>query len=52
MGNALIAYFAAGVVAASHAAAPPHGATAALAARPLHSSVVLRARPNGPRLDG
>lgn len=50
MGSALIAYLAAGVVAASHAAAPPNGSTAALAARPLHSSVVLRARPNGPRL--
>ncbi len=50
MGIALIAYLAAAVAAASHAAAPPHGATATLAARPLHSSVVLRARPNGPRL--
>src|SRR5215470_7014679 len=50
MGNALIAYLAAAVAAASHAAAPPNGATAALAARPLHGSVVLRARPNGPRL--
>src|SRR6476660_5373016 len=50
MGNTLIAYLAAAVVAASHAAAPPNGATAALAARPLHGSVVLRARPDGPRL--
>lgn len=50
MGNALIAYLAAAVAAASHAAAPPNGATAALAARPLHGSVVLRARPDGPRL--
>jgi hypothetical protein len=50
MGNALIAYLAAAVVAASHAAAPPNGASAALAARPLHGSVVLRARPDGPRL--
>src|SRR5215470_1666160 len=50
MGNALIAYLAAAVVAASHAAAPPSGATAGLAARPLHGSVVLRARPDGPRL--
>jgi hypothetical protein len=49
MGNALIAYLAAAVAAASHAAAPPHGATAALAARPLHGSVVLRARPDGRR---
>jgi len=47
MGNALIAYLAAAVAAASHAAAPPHGATAALAARPLHGSVVLRAAPGG-----
>jgi hypothetical protein len=50
MGNALVAYLAAAVAAASHAAAPPNGATAALAARPRHTSVVLRARPNGPRL--
>jgi L,D-transpeptidase catalytic domain len=50
MGNALIAYLAAAVAAASHTAAPPNGTTAALAARPLHGSVVLRARPNGPRL--
>jgi hypothetical protein len=50
MGHALIAYLAAAVVAASHAAAPPHGATAPLAARPLHGSVVLRASPGGPRL--
>lgn len=50
MGNALIAYLAAAVAAASHAAAPPSGAPAALAARPLHGSVVLRARPDGPRL--
>src|SRR5215472_9630647 len=50
MGNALIAYLAAAVAAASHGAAP-HGTTAALAARPLHrGGVVLRARPNGPRL--
>ena len=50
MGHALIAYLAAAVVAASHAAAPPNGATATLAARPLHGSVILRARPDGPRL--
>jgi L,D-transpeptidase-like protein len=50
VGNALIAYLAAAVVAASHAAAPANGAPAALAARPLHDSVVLRARPDGPRL--
>jgi hypothetical protein len=47
MGHALIAYLAAAVAAASHAAAPPTGTTAALAARPLRSSVVLRARPGG-----
>src|SRR5262252_1302150 len=50
MGHALIAYLAAAVVAASHAASTPTGATAGLAARPLHGSVVLRARPDGPRL--
>lgn len=50
MGQALIAYLAAAVAAASHAGAPPNGATAALAARPLHNSVVLRARPDGPRI--
>jgi len=43
----LIAYLAAAVAAASHAAAPPHGVTATLAARPLHGSVVLRAAPGG-----
>lgn len=47
MGNALIAYLAAAVAAASHVTAPPNGATAALAARPLHGSVVLRASPGG-----
>lgn len=46
MGHALLAYVAAAVAAASHAAAPPNGATA-LAARPLHDSVVLRASPGG-----
>lgn len=50
MGQTLIAYLAAAVAAASHAAAPPNGATAALAARPLHGSVVLRARPGGKAL--
>jgi hypothetical protein len=50
MGNALIAYLAAAVAAASYVAAPPHGATAALAARPLHGSVVLRAAPGGKAL--
>ncbi len=50
MGNALIAYLAAAVVAASHAAAPPNGTTSALAARPLHGSVVLRASPGGKAL--
>src|SRR5207248_8807215 len=47
MGQTLIAYLAAAVAAASHAAAPPNGATAALVARPLHGSVVLRAEPGG-----
>jgi hypothetical protein len=46
MGHALIAYLAAAVLAASHAAAPPNGAKA-LAARPLHDDVVLRAQPDG-----
>jgi hypothetical protein len=50
MGHALVAYLAAAVVAASHTAGPPTGATAGLAARPLHGSVVLRARPGGPAL--
>ena len=52
MGQTLIAYLAAAVAAASHAAAPPNGATAALAARPLHGSVMLRARPDGKALVG
>jgi L,D-transpeptidase catalytic domain len=47
MGNSLIAYLAAAAMAASHAAGPSTGTTAALAARPLHSSVVLRASPGG-----
>lgn len=47
MGQTLIAYLAAAVAAASHAGAPPTGATAALVARPLHGSVVLRAQPGG-----
>jgi hypothetical protein len=50
MGQALVAYLAAAIAAASHAGAPPIGAAAALAARPLHGSVVVRARPAGPRL--
>jgi len=50
MGHALIAYLAAAVVSASHGAAPPHGATPALAARPVHGSVDIRSRPDGPRL--
>jgi len=48
MTGALIASLAAAVAAASHAAGPPSGAAApALAARPLHGSVVLRAHPGG-----
>lgn len=47
MSNTLVAYLAAAVMAASHAAAPPNGATAALAARPLHGAVTLRADPGG-----
>src|SRR5262245_16564012 len=50
MGHALIAYFVAAIAATSHAGAPPGGATPALAARPRHGRVVLRARPDGPRL--
>ncbi len=50
MSSGLIAYLAAAVVAASHAAAPPTGSTAALAARPLHAAVVLRASPGGKAL--
>lgn len=47
MGQTLIACVAAAVAATSHAAAPPQGSTAALVARPLHGSVVLRAHPGG-----
>ena len=47
MGAALIACLATAVMTAAHAAGPPNGAPAALAARPLHGSVVLRARPGG-----
>jgi hypothetical protein len=43
----LIAYLAAAVAAVSHGGVPPNGAAAALAARPLHQSVVLRTRPHG-----
>lgn len=50
MGNALAAYLAAAVAVVSHSAAPPHGAAMALTARPLHGSVVLRARPGGKRI--
>lgn len=46
MGAALIAYLAAAAVALSHVGGKP----VALAARPLHGSVVLRARPGGRRL--
>jgi hypothetical protein len=48
MTGALVAYLAAAAMAASHAAGPPSGTAApALAARPLHGSVVLRAHPGG-----
>ena len=50
MGNALLAYLAAAVMAASHPTGPPSGASAALVARPLHGSLVLRATPEGRRL--
>jgi hypothetical protein len=47
MAHGLITYLAAAVAAISHGGAPSNGAAAALAARPLHQSVVLRARPHG-----
>ena len=47
MAQSLVAYLAAAFMAASHAAGPPSGATAGLAARPLHGSVVVRAQPGG-----
>jgi hypothetical protein len=47
MGQTLVAYLAAAVAAASHAAGPTTGATHALAARPLHGAVTLRAHPGG-----
>ena len=47
MANGLIAYLAAAVAAASHVGVLPVGAAAALAARPLHQTVVLRAGPGG-----
>jgi hypothetical protein len=47
MGAALVAYLTTAVVAASHAAGPPNGTPVALAARPLHGAVVLRAQPGG-----
>ncbi len=50
MGATLVAWLAAAVAAASHAAGPPSGATAALSARPLHGSVVLRTAPRGKAL--
>jgi L,D-transpeptidase catalytic domain len=50
MGDALIAYLAAAMVTASHVAAPPNGATAAITARPLHQTVALRAEPGGKTL--
>jgi hypothetical protein len=50
MGHSLIAYLAAAVAAASNAAAPHHVGVTGLAARPLHSTVVLRAEPRGKAL--
>jgi L,D-transpeptidase catalytic domain len=48
MAGSLIAYLAAAVVAASHAAAPPKvAASADLVATPLHGAFVLRAKPGG-----
>jgi L,D-transpeptidase catalytic domain len=47
MAHGLIPYLAAALAAASHIGAPPNGATAALAARPLHQTLVLRTRPGG-----
>lgn len=45
--GAALAYLAVAVVAASHVAAPANGAGTALAARPLHPGIVLRASPGG-----
>ncbi|HEY3576378.1 MAG TPA: L,D-transpeptidase [Gaiellaceae bacterium] len=50
MGAALNAYLASAVMAASSAAGAPNGTPTALAARPLHGAVVLRARPGGKAL--
>jgi L,D-transpeptidase catalytic domain len=47
MAVSLIAYLAAAVAAAAHAGAPPTGGPSGLAARPLHETVVLRAKPGG-----
>jgi hypothetical protein len=47
VGVSLVTYLAAAVVAAAQAGAPPARGAAGLAARPLHQSVVLRARPDG-----
>jgi len=47
MAHGLIPYLAAALAAASHIGAPPNGVTAALAARPLHQTLVLRTRPGG-----
>ena len=47
MAHGLIAYLAAAVAATGHVGAPPRGVAPALAARPLHQSVVLRTRPGG-----
>jgi hypothetical protein len=47
MADSVIAYLAAAVAAASHAAGPSNAARGALAARPLNAGVVLRVRPDG-----
>ncbi len=47
MAGSLIASLVAAVAAASHATASPSGAASALAARPLHPGLILRAEPHG-----
>jgi L,D-transpeptidase catalytic domain len=47
MGQGLIAYLGVALAAASHGVAPTNGKASSLAARPLHQTVVLRAKPHG-----